>query len=98
MVAMHAMALTTIVVLSAFLSSDIRVAASGGKIKNLFVQLCVVRGEMRVFQLSLVIPCVHITRKKNSIEPRRWIRDLDTRMQFPSHVSISAVLLNSFHV
>ena len=41
---------------------------------------------------------VLITREKNSIEPRRWIRDLDTRMQFPSHVSISAVLLNSFHV
>ena len=41
---------------------------------------------------------VIITRKKNSIEPRRWMRDLDTRMQFPSHVSISAVLLKSFYV
>ena len=41
---------------------------------------------------------VLITREKNSIEPRRWIRDLDTRMQFPSHVSISAVLLKSFYV
>ena len=41
---------------------------------------------------------VLITREKNSIEPPRWIRDLEIAFWCPSHVSISAVLLNSFHV
>ena len=41
---------------------------------------------------------VLITRKKTSIEQRIWIRDLEIAFWCPSHVSISAVLLNSFHV